>query len=53
MLLNSYYPELIGEPLRLELYFSLLLETITEFIVLGERKSSVAVHMIGIVGDKI
>ena len=39
---HSYYPELIGEPLRLELYFSSPLENVTEVIVLGERMSRVA-----------
>ena len=40
---HSHYPELIGEPLRLELYISSPLEIVTEVIVLGERMSSVAV----------
>ena len=33
------YPESIGEPLRLELYFNSPLENVTEVIVLGERMS--------------
>ena len=34
-----YYPELVGEPLRLELNFTFPLEHVTELIVLGERMS--------------
>ena len=33
---NSHYPELVGEPLRLELNLTHPLENVTEFIVLGE-----------------
>ena len=40
---NCHYPELVGEPLRLELNFTYPLENVTELIVLGERMSSVAV----------
>ena len=40
---HCLYPELIGEPLRLEVYFSSPLENVTKVIVLGERMSSVAV----------
>ena len=40
---KCHYPELIGEPVRLELDFTFLLEHVTELIVLGERMSSVAV----------
>ena len=47
---HCHYPELIGEPLRLELYFSSPLENVTEVIVLGERMSSVAVDKFGVVG---
>ena len=36
---HCHYPELIGEPLRLELNFAL--ESVTEVIILGERMSSV------------
>ena len=39
---NCHYPELYGEPLRLELNFTFPLEHVTELIVLGERMSSVA-----------
>ena len=40
---NCHYPELVGEPLRLELNFTNPLENVTELIVLGERMSSIAV----------
>ena len=50
---NCHYPELVGEPLRLELNFTLPLEHYTELIVLGERMSSVAVDKFGVVGKNI
>ena len=50
---NCHYPELLGEPLRLELNFTFLLKHVTELIVLGERKSSVAVDKFGVVGKNI
>ena len=50
---HCHYPELIGEPLRLELYFSSPLENVTEVIVLGERMSSVAVDKFGVVGKNL
>ena len=40
---NYHYPDLVGEPLRLELNFTNPLENVTELNVLGERMSSVAV----------
>ena len=43
---NCHYPELVGEPLRLELNFTNPLENAAEFFVLGERMSSVAVDKI-------
>ena len=46
---NCHYPELVREPLRLEITFTFPLELVTELIVLGERKSSVAVHKFGVV----
>ena len=46
---NCHYPELIGEPLRLELNFTFPLEHATELIVLAERLSSVAVDRFGAV----
>ena len=50
---HCHYPELIGEPLRLELYLSSPLENVTEVIVLGERMSSVAVDKFGVVGKNL
>ena len=50
---HCHYPELIGEPLRLELYFSSLLEIVTEVIVLGEAMSSVAVDKFRVVGKNL
>ena len=50
---NCYYPELVGEPLRLELNFTFPLEHVTELIVLGERMSSVPVDKFGVVGENI
>ena len=44
---NCHYPELVGEPLRLELNYTHSLENVTELIVLGERMSSVAVDKFG------
>ena len=48
-----HYPELVEEPLRLEIKFNFPLEQVTELIVLGERMSSVAVDKFGVVGKKI
>ena len=50
---NCHYPDLLGEPLRLELNFTFLLEHVTELIVLRERTSSVAVDKFGVVGKNI
>ena len=50
---NCRYPELVGEPLRLELNFTFPLEHVTELIVLGERMSSVAVDKFAVVGKNI
>ena len=47
---NCHYPELVGEPLRLELNFTFPPEHVTELIVLGERMSSVAVDKFAVVG---
>ena len=49
---NCIYPQLVGEPLRLKLNVTFLLELVTELIDLGERLSSVAVDNFGIVGKK-
>ena len=48
---NCLCPKLAGEPLRLELNLILPLEHVTELIVLEERPSSVAVDVIGLVGN--
>ena len=50
---HCHYPELLGESLRLELYFSAQLENVTEIIVLGERMSCVAVDNLGVVGKNL
>ena len=48
------YPKLVGEPLRLELNFTLSLEdVITEIIVFWERMFLVAVDKFGVVGKSI
>ena len=46
---HCHYPELIEEPLRLELYFSSPLENVTKVFLLDERMSSVAVDKSGVV----
>ena len=46
---NFHYPELVGEPLKLEPNFNFRLKHVTEFIVLGERMSSVAIDKFGVV----
>ena len=48
-----HYPELVGEPLRLELNFTFPVEHDTELIILGERMSSVAVDKFGVGGKNI
>ena len=50
---HCHYPELVGEPLRLELIFTNPLENFTELILLGERMSSVAVDKFGVVGKNV
>ena len=50
---KCHYPELLGEPLRLELNFTFPLEHVSELIVLGQRMSSVAVDKFGVVGKNI
>ena len=49
---SCHYPELVGEPLRLELNFTFPIEHVTDLIVLGERMSLVAVDKFGVVGKK-
>ena len=50
---NCHYPELVGEPLRPEVFFTNPLENVTELIVLGEGMSSVAVDKFGVVGKNV
>ena len=50
---NCHYPELVGEPLRVELNITQALENVTELIVLGERMSLVAVGKFGVVGKNV
>ena len=50
---HCHYLQLIGEPLRLELYFSSSLENATKVFVLDERFSSVAVEKFVVVGKKL
>ena len=50
---NCHYPELVGEPLRLGLNFTNLLENVTELIVLGERMSSVSVDKFVLCGKNV
>ena len=50
---NCHYPELVGEPLRLELISTNPLENVTKLIVLGERMSSVAVDKFGVFGKNV
>ena len=50
---NCHLPELVGEPLMLELNFTFLLEHVTELIVSGERMFSVAVDKFGVVRKNI
>ena len=50
---NCHYPELVGEPLKLELSFTNPLENVFELIVLGERMSTVAVDKFGVVGKNV
>ena len=47
------YPELVEEPLRLELNFTFSLEHVTELFVSAERRSSVAVDKFGVDGKNI
>ena len=50
---HCHYPEIIREPLRLDLYFNSPLEKVTEFILLGERMFSVAVDKFGVVAKNL
>ena len=50
---NCDHPKLVGEPLRLELNFTQLLQNVAGLIVLGERMSSVAVDNFAVVGKNV
>ena len=50
---NCHHPELVGEPLKLELNFIQPFENVTELIVMGERMSSVLVDKFGVVGKNV
>ena len=50
---NCHYLELVGEPLRLEIDFAHPLENVTDFIVLGERMSSVAFDEFVVAGKNV
>ena len=50
---NCHCPELVGEPLSLELNFTFPLENVTELNVLGERMSLVAIGKFGNDGKNI
>ena len=49
---NCLYPEVVGEPLKLEMNFTFLPEHVTQLNILGERMTSVAVDKFGVVGKK-
>ena len=50
---KCHYSELVGGPLRLELNFTNPFENVTEFMVLGEQMSSVAVDKFGVVRKNV
>ena len=50
---HCHCPELIGAPLRMELYLISPLENVTEVIVCGKRTSSVAVDKFSVVGENL
>ena len=50
---TCHCPELVGEPLRLEINFTQPLENVTELFVLGERMWSVAFDKFGVVGNNV
>ena len=50
---NCHHPELVGEPLRLELNFTQRFENVTELIVTCERMSSVVIDKFGAVGKNV
>ena len=50
---NYHYPELVGEPLWLELNYTCPLEHVTELFVLGGRIFLFEVEKLGVLGKKI
>ena len=46
---KCHHPELVGEPLRLELNFTFPLQYVIELNILGERMSLIAVDKFGVV----
>ena len=50
---NFAHPKQVGELLRLELNFTFPLEHVTELVILGERMSSVAFDITGVVRKTI
>ena len=50
---NCHHPELVGEPLSLELTFTFRLEHVIKLIVLGGRMSLDAVDKFGVLGKNI
>ena len=50
---TCHCPELVGDPLRVELNSTHPLENVTELIILGNRMSSVAVDKFGVVGKNV
>ena len=48
-----HYPELSGESLRLEMFFQISLEQVTEAIVLGERLSVIQIEKFGTVAKNV
>ena len=50
---NCHYAEIVGNTLRLEFNLTCPPEHLTELIVMGERMTSVALDMIGVVGKNI
>ena len=50
---NSHYPQIVGEPLRLELTFTFPLKHVSGLIVLGRRMFSVAVDKFFVAGKNI
>ena len=50
---NYHWPEIVGQPLKLEQSFTFNLEHVTELIVSGEQMYSVAVDNFSFVGKHI